>query len=217
MPPSGEVGVNTNERMEGTMRNAVLTLGLAVLLRGTPSSPPAADRLDELERALEAQKKTIDLLQQEINTLKQERARQQALEKEVEGLKQAQRESRQLTQEVEQLKATAKPKFEAGFDKWQPYVRSTDGSFKLIPTGRIHVDFRGYEDGASQLNGSALTDTFLIRRARTGLAGTFYRYFDFFVEADFGQGQAVLTDGYLDIHYWPEFRLPSGPFNSPCI
>ena len=197
------------------MRNAVFTLGLAILLIGIPSKLPAADRLDELERALEAQKKTIDLLQQEINTLKQERARQQALEKEVEGLKQAQRESQQLSREVEQLKATAKPKFEAGFDKWQPYIRSTDGSFRLSPVGRIQVDFRGYEDGASQLNGSALTDTFLIRRARIGLAGTFYRYFDFFVEADFGQGQAVLTDGYLDIHYWPELRLRAGQFKIP--
>jgi phosphate-selective porin OprO/OprP len=201
--------------MEGTMRNAVVTLGLAILLIGIPSKLPAADRLDELERALEAQKKTIELLQQEINALKQERARQQALEQEVEGLKRAQRESQQLTRDVEQLKATAKPKFEAGFEKWQPYIRSTDGNFKLSPVGRIQVDFRGYEDGARQLNGSALTDTFLIRRARIGLAGTFYRYLDFFVEADFGQGQAVLTDAYLDIHYWPEFRLRGGQFKIP--
>jgi phosphate-selective porin OprO/OprP len=203
------------------MRYAVIALGLAILLIGIPSKLPAADRLDELERALEAQKKTIDLLQQEINTLKQERARQQALEKEVEGLKQAQRESQQLSREVEQLKATAKPKFEAGFEKWQPYIRSTDGNFKLSPVGRIHVDIRGYEDGARNLpvppatTGTDLTDKFLVRRARIGLQGTFYKYFDFFVEADFGQGGAVLTDGYLDIHYWPEFRLRGGQFKVP--
>ncbi|HLC20564.1 MAG TPA: porin [Candidatus Methylomirabilis sp.] len=203
------------------MRNPVLTLGLAILLIGIPSKLPAADRLDDLERALEAQKQTIELLQQEINALKQERARQQALEKEVEGLKQAQRESQQLSREVEQLKATAKPKFEAGFDKWQPYVRSTDGSFKLIPTGRIHVDFRAYEAGARNLpvppatTGTDLTNNFLVRRGRIGLLGTFYKYFDFFVEADFAQGSAVLTDGYLDIHYWPELRLRAGQFKIP--
>ncbi len=60
-----------------------------------------------------------------------------------------------------------------------------------------------------------MTNNFLARRARIGLAGTFYRYFDFFVEADFGQGQSVLTDGYLDIHYWPEFRLRAGQFKVP--
>jgi len=195
--------------MEETMRNAVIPLSLMILLMGIPSKLPAADRLDDLERALEAQKKTIELLQQEINTLKQERARQQALEQEVEGIKRAQRESQQLSREVEQLKATAKPKFEAGFEKWQPYIRSTDGNFRLSPVGRIQVDFRAYEEG------SALTNSFLVRRGRIGLSGTFYKYFDLFVEADFGQGAAVLTDGYLDIHYWPELRLRAGQFKVP--
>ena len=163
----------------------------------------------------EAQKKTIELLQQEINALKQERARQQALEQEVEGLKRAQRESQQLSREVEQLKATAKPKFEAGFEKWQPYIRSTDGNFRLSPVGRIQVDFRAYEEGARNLDSSDLKNNFLVRRGRIGFLGTFYKYFDFFVEADFGQGSAVLTDGYLDIHYWPEFRLRAGQFKVP--
>jgi len=197
------------------MRNAVLTLGLAILLIGIPSKLPAADRLDDLQRALEAQKKTIELLQQEINVLKQERARQQALEQEVEGLKRAQRESQQLSREVEQLKVIAKPTFEAGFEKWQPYIRSTDGNFKLSPVGRLHVDFRAYEGGARNLDGSDLKNTFLVRRGRIGLSGTFYKYFDFFVEADFGQGGAVLTDTYLDIHYWPELRLRAGQFKVP--
>ncbi len=60
------------------MRNAVIGASLVVLLTGAPSLVPAADRLEELERALETQKTTIEVLQQEINALKQERARQQA-------------------------------------------------------------------------------------------------------------------------------------------
>lgn len=197
------------------MRSALVTASLLLVVALNSSLATAADKLEDLERALEAQKKAIELLQQEINVLKQERARQQALEQEVQGLKQAQQENQQLKREVEQLKVTAQPKFEVGFDQWQPYIRSTDGNFKLSPVGRIQVDFRGYEDGARQLNGTNLTNTFLARRARIGLAGTFYRYYDFFVEADFGQGQAVLTDGYLDIHYWPEFRLRAGQFKVP--
>ncbi|MGH7411920.1 MAG: porin [Candidatus Methylomirabilis sp.] len=191
------------------MRNAVVAVSLMIILIGTPSYLHAADRLDELERALEAQKKTIELLQQEINALKQERARQQALEQEVEGLKRAQRESQQLSREVEQLKTTVKPKFEAGFEKWQPYIRSTDGNFRMSPVGRVQVDFRAYEEGSS------LKNNFLVRRGRIGLSGTFYKYFDFFVEADFGQGAAVLTDGYLELRYWPELRLRAGQFKVP--
>jgi phosphate-selective porin OprO/OprP len=203
------------------MRNAVIGASLVILLTGTPSLVPAADRLEELERALEAQRKTVELLQQEINVLKQQRAGQQKLEQEVEGLKQAQQENQQLKREVEQLKITAKPKFEAGFDKWQPYIGSTDGNFRLSPVGRIQVDFRAYEAGARNLPaagsaiGTDLTNNFLVRRGRIGLQGTFYKYFDFFVEADFGQGAAVLTDGYLDVHYWPELRLRAGQFKVP--
>ncbi len=209
------------------MRKDLVIAGLVIILVSDASLVSAADKLEELERALDAQKKTIDLLQQEFNALKQQRTRQQQLEQEVEGLKQAQEENRQLKRDVEQLKVTEKPKFEAGFEKWQPYIRSTDGNFTLSPVGRIQVDFRAYEQGARNLPaagqtvGTDLTNKFLVRRGRVGLSGTFYKYFDFFVEADFGQGatgadiNVLLTDGYLDIHYWPELRLRAGQFKVP--
>ncbi len=203
------------------MRSALVTASLLLIVALNSSLATAADKLEDLERALEAQKNAIGLLQQEINVLKQERARQQALEQEVQGLKEAQQQNQQLKREVEQLKVTAQPKFEAGFDQWQPYIRSTDGNFKLSPVGRIQVDFRAYEAGARNLPaagsaiGTDLMNNFLVRRGRIGLQGTFYKYFDFFVEADFGQGAAVLTDGYLDIHYWPELRLRAGQFKVP--
>jgi phosphate-selective porin OprO/OprP len=191
------------------MRNALVAAGLVIVSLGTPAPALAADRLQELERTLEAQKRMLEQLHQEIQILKQERARQQALEQEVQGLKRAQQENQELKREVEQLKVTAKPQFEAGFDKWQPYIRSTDGNFRLSPVGRVQVDFRGYEEGSS------LKNNFLVRRGRIGLMGTFYKYFDFFVEADFGQGASVLTDGYLELRYWPEFRFRVGQFKVP--
>ncbi len=191
------------------MRNALVAAGLVIVSLGTPARALAADKLQELERMFEAQKKMLEQLHQEIQGLKQERARQQALEQEVQGLKRAQQENQELKREVEQLKVTAKPQFEAGFDRWQPYIRSTDGDFRLSPVGRVQVDFRGYEEGSS------LKNNFLVRRGRIGLLGTFYKYFDFFVEADFGQGGAALTDGYLEVRYWPEFRLRVGQFKVP--
>lgn len=213
------------------MQRALVVASLAMCLVWGAGVPVAfaADRLSELaqqldsqKQALEAQKRVIEMLQQEINILKQGRTHQQALEREVEGLKQAQQENRQLKREVEQIKVAATPKFEAGFKNWRPYLRSTDGNFVLNPTGRIHSDFRAFEDGNRRnLDGTELTNRFLVRRARIGLAGTFYKYFDFAVEADYSQGAAgrdgnvVLTDGYLDIHYWPEFRLRAGQFKVP--
>ncbi len=50
------------------MRNAVIGASLVILLAGTPSLVSAADRLDELEGALEAQKKTIVGLNLKFNT-----------------------------------------------------------------------------------------------------------------------------------------------------
>ena len=191
------------------MRNALVAAGLVIVSLGTPARALAADRLQELERALDTQKRMLEQLHQEVQLLKQERARQQALEQEVQGLKRAQQENQELKREVEQLKVTAKPQFEAGFEKWQPYIRATDGNFRLSPVGRVQVDFRGYEEGSS------LKNNFLVRRGRIGLLGTFYKYFDFFVEADFGQGAAVLTDGYVELRYWPELRLRAGQFKVP--
>lgn len=213
------------------MHRALVAASLATCLMWGTHVPAAfaADRLSELaqqldsqKRALEAQQRIIEALQQEIDTLKQGRTHQQALEREVEGLKQAQQENQQLKREVEALKVTAAPQFNAGFKNWQPYIRSTDGNFTLSPVGRIQFDFRAFEDGNRRnLDGTELTNRFLVRRARIGLAGTFYKYFDFFVEADFGQGASgrdgnvVLTDGFLDVHYWPEFKLRAGQFKVP--
>lgn len=213
------------------MRSAAVAASLAIMLLCNPPLALATDRLSELaealevqKQALEAQKRIIGALQQEINTLKQERARQQTLEREVEGLKQAQQANQQLKREVEQLKVTAKPKFEVGFEKWKPYIRSTDGNFTLSPIGRAQIDYRAFEDGNKRnLDGSDLTNRFFGRRVRIGLTGTFYKYYDFYVEADFGAGAAgrdgnvVLTDGFLDIHYWPELRLRAGQFKVPFL
>ncbi len=213
------------------MRCTLVAASLAIYLVWGASGPVAfaADRLSELaqqlesqKQALEAQKHIIEVLQQELNALKQGQIHQQALEREVEGLKQAQQENQQLKREVEQIKVAATPKFDAGFKNWQPYIRSTDGNFTLSPVGRLQFDYRNFEDGNRRnLDGTELTNRFLVRRARIGLAGTFYKYFDFFVEADFGQGASgrdgnvVLTDGFLDIHYWPELRLRAGQFKVP--
>lgn len=211
-----------DERMEEMMRNSAIAVTVAILIGGSPVLASAADRLDELQRTLEGQKKVIEMLQQEINVLKQERTRQQVLEREVEGLKQAQQESQQLKREVEALKVTATPKFEAGFEDWQPYIRSTDGNFKIRPTARVQFDFRAFEDGNKRnLDGSELTNKFLLRRLQLGLIGTFYKYFDINVELEFGQGapgrdiNVLVTDGFLDIHYWPELRLRAGQFKVP--
>src|SRR5262249_41246898 len=59
------------------------------------------------------------------------------------------------------------------------------------------------------------TDQFLLRRVRPILQGTVAKYFDFYVNPDFGQGTTVLFDAYLDVHFTNKLRLRAGKMKSP--
>lgn len=91
------------------------------------------------------------------------------------------------------------------------FLRSADGLHQLRITGQIQADYRGY------LNDVDTTDlpTFLIRRARLGIEATVWRYYDFRLLPDFGQGQSRIQDAYLNVHYWDEIQFESGKFKQP--
>ena len=79
---------------------------------------------------------------------------------------------------------------------WQDgfYVNSADGDFKLKLRGLVQLDPRFFpaEDGDTG------TDSFTLRRLRPILEGTVYKYVDFKLMPDFGEGKTVLQDGYLE-------------------
>lgn len=114
----------------------------------------------------------------------------------------------------------------AGFKDWTPYLKSADGQHKVELHGRLHFDVRSFEGDARKLdsnrsNGSPtrsdLLTNLLVRRARLGIDATFFKYLDFKAEGDFGeQGSSfALTDGYVELNYWPEFRVRGGQFKVP--
>ncbi|MBI4380341.1 MAG: hypothetical protein HY574_04030 [candidate division NC10 bacterium] len=135
----------------------------------------------------------------------------------------------QITEEkYQELKARAKKegagKILAGFEGWTPYIKSVDGQHTIKLNGRLNFDFRAYEEGSRNLDGnrsnvsptrSDLLTNFRVRRARIGVDATLFKYFDIKVEGDFGESTAQLTDGYIDIHYWPELRARAGQFKVP--
>lgn len=102
-----------------------------------------------------------------------------------------------------------------GFEGLTPYIKSADGQHKIELHGRLNFDLRAYEEDASTLKGADLITDFRVRRARMGLDATFFKYLDMKVEGDFGEGTTQLTDGYVDLHYWPEFRARAGQFKVP--
>ncbi len=90
-------------------------------------------------------------------------------------------------------------------------VRSANGAFSFRLRGYVQTDGRLFiiEEATSN------NDTFLIRRARPILEGTVYGKFDFKLMPDFGQGQSVLYDAYVDIRFIPALKLRAGKFKPP--
>jgi phosphate-selective porin OprO/OprP len=86
-----------------------------------------------------------------------------------------------------------------------------DRLFGLRLRGLVQVDGRAYVGPGSQ----ALTDTFLLRRVRPIVEATFAGVIDVKIMPDFGMGQVVIYDAYVDLHPWPWLRIRGGKFKPP--
>jgi phosphate-selective porin OprO/OprP len=91
------------------------------------------------------------------------------------------------------------------------YIRSSNDDFSLRITGQLQADYRWYTASGDTTD----IDQFLLRRARFGLEATLFKYYDFRFLPDFGQGQTVLQDGYMNVHYWDAFQATAGKFKQP--
>jgi phosphate-selective porin OprO and OprP len=88
---------------------------------------------------------------------------------------------------------------------------SADKAFVVKVRGYTHVDAREYFEDKDLKN----RDTFLIRRARPVLEATFFDVADFRLMPDFGGGQTVLFDAYIDLRPFPWLKLRAGKFKPP--
>lgn len=116
--------------------------------------------------------------------------------------------------EVVKLKAAAEKKavegarisFRRGFT-----IESLDGENKFQLSGRFQGDYRHY------LGNIPNTDSFLMRRARLAAMGTFFNYYEFSVEPEFGQGNVRLNDAFFNIKYVPYAQFMFGQFKVPFL
>ena len=90
-------------------------------------------------------------------------------------------------------------------------IQSGDSDFRIRIGGYAQADGRFFADHGE---GTA-TNTFLVRRARLVLQGTVARYFDFYIDPDFGLGQTVLFDAYLNVRPSSKLQFRIGKFKSP--
>ncbi len=90
-------------------------------------------------------------------------------------------------------------------------IQSGVGDYLLKIGADLQVDNRSFVGDGS----SSLPDTILLRRVRPTFSGTVYKYFDYMFRPDFGQGQTVIYDAYLELKYFQSASLRVGKFKPP--
>jgi phosphate-selective porin OprO/OprP len=94
-------------------------------------------------------------------------------------------------------------------------LQSETGDFVLKVTGYVHADGRFLPGDDTSVLANVIANQFLVRRARPILQGTVARYFDFYLNPDFGSGTTVLQDAYLDVRFTPKLRFRAGKIKTP--
>lgn len=113
----------------------------------------------------------------------------------------------------------------AGYANDSFFLRSDDDNFVLIPSGRLQMDFLGYQ-GSGHANEPY--NTFFARRARIELFGTIMKHWDFQVGAEYDGttvqfptgtappiAPAISTDAYINANYTTYANVQVGQFDAP--
>jgi len=87
-------------------------------------------------------------------------------------------------------------------------IQSENGDYLLKIGADVQTDLRTFTGTGS----SALLDQILARRVRPTFSGTVYKYIDYFIRPDFGQGSVVLYEAYAQLNYVPHFAIRVGKF-----
>lgn len=90
-------------------------------------------------------------------------------------------------------------------------IRSKDGNFILHIGADVQFDLRTYYGTGA----TGDIDTIVPRRIRPALYGTVYKYVDFFIRPDFGQGTTALYDAYVQLNYFSWAEVRAGKFKPP--
>lgn len=127
------------------------------------------------------------------------------IEQEIQVLKRL----KEVEQEINLKKEKEAPVLKAGSDGFG--FTSKDGDFTIKFKGVVQADSRFFagDDRTSGVN------SFVARRVRPIFEGTVFKYVDYRIMPDFGNGATTLQDAYLDLKYWKEISLRGGKFKAP--
>jgi phosphate-selective porin OprO and OprP len=179
---------------EESMASKFRTIGI-VALAGALISLPAQGQTNSAEAPDSATQKQIQELREKVEELDQQ-------------IRVAER-SRELEKEAAAAKTQDAASVTASRDGFS--IKSAKGDFQLKVGGYIHADGRFYPSDPGNLG----VDSFVLRRVQPQFQGTLYKFVEFRLIPDFGEGKAALQDAYLDIRYFPKVSVRAGKFKGP--
>jgi phosphate-selective porin OprO/OprP len=115
----------------------------------------------------------------------------------------------EIQDEANKAAASTAPKITASASRFQ--IGSADGANFVRIRGTLHADNRVFGgDSAPET-----ADTFILRRVRPTIEGTFGNIFDFKFMPDFAGGRSIIVDAYIAARFNPAAVLTVGKFKPP--
>jgi phosphate-selective porin OprO/OprP len=115
----------------------------------------------------------------------------------------------ELQNEAAAAATAAAPQVRANATRFS--IGTPDGSSFVRLRGVLHVDGRHFEGDGSP----ATSNTWLLRRVRPIVEGTFANIYDFRFTPDFAQGRTVIQDAYVTARFRPWAAVTVGKFKVP--
>src|SRR5437763_3049521 len=198
------------------LRAAGASLAVFVSLATQPLGAQTAsesERIEKLERAVEALQKRNAELEAEVSGLKKRTAFAPALTAEGKVKTKVTYDGKTY---IEKAVVEEKPPV---------YVQQRGPELKLVLGGFIQTNFEGIDVSPfeGRFGQTALKERFRLRRARINMTGEFAEQFDFKIEGDFEQSDGISssrtdfsgTDIFLNWHQFPEAQIKVGQWKAP--
>lgn len=116
----------------------------------------------------------------------------------------------ELAAEAAEAKVKANPRLSIGQNG--VLFSSADTNFVFKLRGLVQLDGRTFFNDNRYSSGN---DSFLLRRARPIIEGTFFSDFDFQIVPEFGGSSVQLVDAFLNFRLRPELQFKAGKFKGP--
>jgi phosphate-selective porin OprO and OprP len=186
----------------------IMVLVGSAVRAATADEPPLTTAVPP-EKALPEKKPTIEELEKRIELLERKLEAQQQASNPVPAAPQSPQQHA-VTEQQATSATVANPQIFAGPGGFS--FQSADGADQIRFHGEFDFDGRFYND---DLTPDGSRSTWLLRRARPIVEGTFANIFDFRFNPDFAGGKTVIQDAFVAARFNPLFVVTAGKFKEP--